>query len=130
MSKGIRRPARKGRKRLAENKIRQGPQTRPKAVAKGEPVQIGGNFVVKLEFSNEGEKKPNTADVAPPHELAMRPLPDYRIEPPDVIQIEMLKVVPLPPYKAAIFDVLHIHATALPEQPIDNYFMVESRRGD
>ncbi len=32
-----------------------------------------------------------TASEAPPHELAMRPLPAYRIEAPDVISIELLK---------------------------------------
>ncbi len=68
----------------------------------------------------------NAAEASAPHELAMRPLPDYRIEPPDVIQVEMLKLVPLPPYRAGIFDVLQIRANALPDQPIDNYFMVQA----
>ena len=53
-------------------------------------------------------------------------LPAYRIEPPDVIQIEMLKLIPLPPYRAEVFDVLQIRANALPDQPIDNYYMVEA----
>ena len=53
-------------------------------------------------------------------------LPAYRIEPPDVIQIEMLKLIPLPPYRAEVFDVLQIRANAPPDQPIDNYFMVEA----
>ena len=65
-------------------------------------------------------KSSTRAGEAPPHELAMRPLPAYRIEPPDVIQIEMLKLVPLPPYRAEIYDVLQIHANGLPDQPIDN----------
>ena len=56
----------------------------------------------------------------------MRPLPDYRIEPPDVIQIEMLKLVPLPPYRAAVFDVLRDPCRAPADQPIDDYFMVEA----
>jgi polysaccharide biosynthesis/export protein len=70
--------------------------------------------------------KPKLATQAAPHELAMQPLPDYRIEPPDVISIEMLKMVPLPPYRAGIYDVLQIRANSLPDQPIDNYFMVEA----
>jgi beta-lactamase regulating signal transducer with metallopeptidase domain len=53
-------------------------------------------------------------------------LPAYRIEPPDVISIEMLKLIPLPPYRAEIFDVLQIRANALPDQPIDNYYIVEA----
>ena len=56
----------------------------------------------------------------------MRPLPAYRIEPPDVISIEMLKLVPLPPYRAEIYDVFEIRAKTPPDQPIDNYYMVEA----
>ncbi len=62
----------------------------------------------------------------PPREMNKVSLPAYRIEPPDLIQIEMLKLIPLPPYRAEIFDVLQIRANALPDQPIDNYFMVEA----
>ena len=62
----------------------------------------------------------------PPREMNKVSLPAYRIEPPDVVQIEMLKLIPLPPYRAEIFDVLQIRANALPDQPIDNYFMVEA----
>ncbi len=53
-------------------------------------------------------------------------LPAYRIEPPDIIQIEMLKIIPRPPYRAEVFDVLQIRANTPPEQPIDNYYMVEA----
>jgi polysaccharide export outer membrane protein len=38
----------------------------------------------------------------------------------------MLKLIPLPPYRAEVFDVLQIRANALPDQPIDNYFMLEA----
>jgi polysaccharide export outer membrane protein len=62
----------------------------------------------------------------PPREMNKVSLPAYRIEPPDVIQIEMLKLIPLPPYRAEVFDVLQIRANALPDQPIDGYFMVEA----
>ena len=62
----------------------------------------------------------------PPREMNKVSLPAYRIEPPDVIQIEMLKLIPLPPYRAEVFDVLQIRANALPDQPIDNYYMVEA----
>ncbi len=63
---------------------------------------------------------------AAPHELAMQPLPAYRIEPPDVIGIDTPKVVPPQPYRAAVFDVLQIKADASPDAPIDNYYMVEA----
>jgi polysaccharide export outer membrane protein len=62
----------------------------------------------------------------PAREMNKVSLPAYRLEPPDVIQIEMLKLIPLPPYRAEVFDVLQIRANALPDQPIDNYFMVEA----
>ncbi len=63
---------------------------------------------------------------APPHELAMRPLPAYRIEPPDVIQIEMLKLVPKLPYRVAVYDVLKIRANTPPDQPINKEVMVQA----
>ena len=59
-------------------------------------------------------------------EQTMVSLPAYRIEPPDIIQIEMLKIIPRPPYRAEVFDVLQIRANTPPEQPIDNYYMVEA----
>ena len=73
-----------------------------------------------------GQKKANATGEVPPRELAMQLLPDYRLEPPDVIQIEMLKLIPLPPYRAEVFDVLLVRANALPDKPIDNYYMVEA----
>ena len=57
----------------------------------------------------------------------MRPLPAYRIAPPDVLMIEVLKLVPPPPYRASVYDVLQIRALGtLIDQPIDGYFLVES----
>ena len=69
---------------------------------------------------------PVPAALQPPREGDKVSLPAYRIEPPDLISIEMLKLIPLPPYRADVFDVLQIRANALPDQPIDNYFMVEA----
>lgn len=69
----------------------------------------------------------------PPSELRKISLPSYRIEPPDVLQIEMLKQVPLPPYRAQIYDVLQIQVVGtLLDQPIGSrdpnggYYMVEA----
>jgi polysaccharide export outer membrane protein len=74
-----------------------------------------------------GQERSSPPGETPPRELAMRPLPDYRIEPPDIIAIEMLKLVPRPPYRAEIFDVLQIRAYTPPDfPPIDNYFMVQA----
>ena len=60
-------------------------------------------------------------------ELRKVSLPTYRIEPPDVISIDMPRLVPLPPYRAEVYDVLMIHVSnALSDQPIEGYFMVEA----
>lgn len=65
-------------------------------------------------------------EMAPPRELQKMTLPCYRVEPPDVLQIEVTKVVPLPPYRLEVYDVLQIEVLgALAEQPIANLFMVE-----
>lgn len=54
-------------------------------------------------------------------------LPQYIIEPPDVIQIELQKLVPIPPYKIATYDVLQIGATGtLIDHPVNNYYLVEA----
>ena len=64
--------------------------------------------------------------IAPGREMSMVSLPAYRIEPPDIISIEMLKLVPKPPYRAEVFDVLQIRANAPPDVPIDNFYMIEA----
>jgi polysaccharide biosynthesis/export protein len=63
----------------------------------------------------------------PARELNKVSLPAYRIEPPDILQIEMLKQVPLPPYRAESFDVLQVRAPgALVDYPIFDYYIVEA----
>lgn len=63
----------------------------------------------------------------PPRELAKVSLPVYRIEPPDVVQIEVLKLVPLPPYRIESLDVLEISCSgALSDQPISGYYLVDA----
>jgi polysaccharide biosynthesis/export protein len=47
----------------------------------------------------------------PPTELQKTSLPDYVIEPPDVLLIEAIKVVPKPPYRIESLDVLQVIAT-------------------
>ncbi len=70
---------------------------------------------------------PLPPELMTPTEKSKVSLPSYRIEPPDVLQIEMLKLVPLPPYRAEVFDVLQIRvANTLLDQPIDSYFMIEA----
>ena len=63
----------------------------------------------------------------PPREIAKIALPAYQVEPPDLLSIEMLKLIPLPPYRVNIYDVLQIRVMGtMPDQPIDGYFLVEA----
>ena len=62
----------------------------------------------------------------PPRELSMVSLPSYRVEPPDLLYIEVLKLVPRPPYRVDIYDVLQVRVMGtIPGQPIDGFFLVE-----
>ncbi len=57
----------------------------------------------------------------------MRPLPTYRIEPPDILQIDMLKMVPRTPYRIDVYDVLQIGVVgALADHPINDFYLVEA----
>jgi polysaccharide export outer membrane protein len=61
-----------------------------------------------------------------PRELHKAVLPDYRIEPPDILTIEGIHLIPKPPYRLRTFDTLVISvAGALPEAPISGQFTVE-----
>jgi protein involved in polysaccharide export with SLBB domain len=65
-----------------------------------------------------------------PRELDMVSLPAYVIEPPDILFIQAVKVVPKPPHKLEPFDAILIRvANAFADQPIaDAYFI--SPEGD
>ena len=53
--------------------------------------------------------------------------PAYRIEPPDILTIEAVNLVPTTPYKLRTFDSLVITVGgALPEAPIEGTFSVGS----
>lgn len=61
-----------------------------------------------------------------PRELEMMSLPTYRIEPPDILLLNAIKVVPKPPHIIEPFDGLLIRAAgALPDQPISDAFFVD-----
>ena len=54
-------------------------------------------------------------------------LPTYVIEPPDVLLIDAVKVIPKSPYQLEAFDVLQIRVlNTLPDQPIDGQFRIEA----
>src|SRR3989304_838997 len=61
-----------------------------------------------------------------PRELDMVSLPPYVIEPPDILMINAVKIVPKPPHKIEPFDGLLIRVLgALPDQPIADAYVVD-----
>lgn len=61
-----------------------------------------------------------------PRELNKVNLQDYVIEPPDVLLINAVRVVPLPPYRIGPLDTLIIQARApLPTEPLAGEYVVE-----
>ena len=79
-----------------------------------------------VDFYQPTMQRPATPEMEPPRELRMMSLPSYRVEPPDILSIEMLKLVPLPPYRIDIFDVLQIRVMGtILDQPIDGFYLVE-----
>lgn len=61
-----------------------------------------------------------------PRELSKVTLPDYIIEPPDILLVDAVKVIPKPPYRIESLDLLSLQvANALPDRPIEGEVMVE-----
>jgi polysaccharide export outer membrane protein len=61
-----------------------------------------------------------------PSELAKTTLPAYRIEPPDILRVEVMRLVPRAPYRLKTLDSLSILARgAFEEEPINGVFQVE-----
>jgi polysaccharide biosynthesis/export protein len=89
-------------------------------------VMLGLTGCHAVDFYDASVDQPPPKAIEPPRERSMVSLPDYRVEPPDIIQIEMLKLVPLPPYRIETYDVLQIRVTGtILDQPIDGFFLVE-----
>ncbi|MGD0518029.1 MAG: polysaccharide biosynthesis/export family protein [Thermoguttaceae bacterium] len=79
-----------------------------------------------FDFYAKSLTSPLPGNLETPRELSMVSLPAYRVEAPDVLQIEVLKLVPRPPYRIDTYDLLLIRATGtLLEAPINNYFLVD-----
>ncbi len=60
-----------------------------------------------------------------PRELKKVTLPDYVIEPPDILLIDAVAILPRGPYRAQPLDILFIEASpSFPEQPISGQYTV------
>lgn len=61
-----------------------------------------------------------------PRELQKSALPDYVIEPPDILLIEAVRIVPKQPYRLAPLDVVELRVEgALPDRSLDGTYTVE-----
>jgi len=79
-----------------------------------------------VDFYDNPMQAPLPPEWKPPREIEKVSLPAYRVEPPDILMIEMLKMVPRPPYRIEIYDVLQVRAVGtLIDQPLDGFFLVE-----
>ncbi len=62
-----------------------------------------------------------------PRELDKVTLPRYVVEPPDILLIEGVKLVPKSPHMVETFDVILVRVTgAFPDQPIDDAYSVDA----
>lgn len=66
------------------------------------------------------------APLRPPAELAKVSLPEYRLEPPDVLLLNAVRLVPKSPYFLQTLDILQIQASPTPpDAPIAGQFQIE-----
>lgn len=72
------------------------------------------------------EPAPGAYCPQPPRELSKIVLPTYVIEPPDVLVIDAVHIVPRPPYRLRTLDVLTIQVLGtLPDYPLSGVYPVE-----
>lgn len=61
-----------------------------------------------------------------PREMAKTVLPEYRIEAPDILLIDVVRLIPRSPYYVRPYDVLEVEAIGtLPDHPIAGSFVVD-----
>lgn len=86
--------------------------------------KLGGHYWAPPRGHLEAKVPPPPRDV--PRELSKVAMPDYVIEPPDILMIDAVKVVPKSPYRIESLDLLAIQvAGALPDHPLDGQYVVE-----
>jgi polysaccharide export outer membrane protein len=93
-------------------------------------LALGGCQIPGVGRGPVGGPKPGqpcaAAPLPVPREMAKSVLPTYCIEPPDVLLIEAVHIVPRSPIRLRAFDLLQIQVTGtLPDAPINGAFRVE-----
>lgn len=92
-------------------------------------VQPASYDALKSDDSQEqGAVEPDVGSFnpLPPSELSKTTLPRYRLEPPDVLLIDALRMAPKDPYHVKVLDVMQVVVLgAFPDQPIAGYYQVE-----
>ncbi len=81
--------------------------------------------------ASEPAPPPPIASLSPPQQVPIEKLkislPPYRIEPPDILYIDAVKIVPKSPYRISPQDILAVSATGtLPNQPIGGNLPVDA----
>jgi len=88
-------------------------------------VLAGCQTVVPLPPSAPLTRLPAVLGPAP-RELSKAVLPEYVIEPPDILTIEAISLVPKSPYRLKVLDVLSIQVSGtLPESPVSGLYPIE-----
>jgi len=81
---------------------------------------------ITQQVTLEANCPPTDPQRMPAKELAKVTLPPYVIEPPDILLIDALRVVPKPPFRIQSFDTLQVIVEGtLLEQPINGLYVVE-----
>ena len=81
---------------------------------------------ITQQASLQANCPPTDPSRMPAKELAKVTLPPYVIEPPDILLIDALRVVPKPPFRIQSFDSLQVIVEGtLLEQPINGIYVVE-----
>jgi polysaccharide export outer membrane protein len=86
-------------------------------------------FLIFAMSSQSGchlHRKTMIAPTGAPNELAKQRQGDYIIEPPDILDIDVIQAIPKPPFKIQTLDTIGIRVLkALPDEPIADLFVVD-----
>jgi polysaccharide biosynthesis/export protein len=84
-----------------------------------------------LSGCHSGPETQTTVPLPPvnvPRELAKTTLPDYVIEPPDVLLVDAISLVPIGPTRLRPFDVIQVDVTpTFPGKPISGPYQIDAR---